>query len=221
MSKIRVAVLISGRGSNMAALLAAAAAPDYPAEIVLVLSNRPEAAGLLKAAAADIPAAVVDHKDFASRADFEAALDVRLVETGIQLVCLAGFMRLFTPWFIERWRDRLLNIHPSLLPAFRGLRTHERVLEAGARVTGCTVHLVRAEMDEGPIIAQAAVPVLAEDTPESLAARVLETEHRLYPHALGLLASGAARVAGDRVVIPDEPPPAAPLFSPALRAEPH
>ena len=216
MSRRRVAILISGRGSNMAALLAAAAAPDYAAEISLVLSNRPEAEGLAKAAAAGAATAVVDHRAFPRREDFEAEIDAKLAEFGAEIVCLAGFMRLLTPWFIERWRNRLINIHPSLLPAFRGLRTHERALEAGVRVTGCTVHFVRVEMDAGPIIAQAAVPVLAGDTPESLAARVLAAEHRLYPHALGLLAGGAARIVEDRVVFAREPAPGPSLFSPAL-----
>ena len=216
MSRRRVAILISGRGSNMAALLAAAAAPDYAAEISLVLSNRPEAEGLAKAAAAGAATAVVDHRAFPRREDFEAEIDAKLAEFGAEIVCLAGFMRLLTPWFIERWRNRLINIHPSLLPAFRGLRTHERALEAGVRVTGCTVHFVRVEMDEGPIIAQAAVPVLAGDTPESLAARVLEAEHRLYPHALGLLAGGAARIVDGRVLFAREPAPGPNLFSPPL-----
>jgi phosphoribosylglycinamide formyltransferase-1 len=159
---------------------------------------------------------VVDHKNFPSREDFEAALDAHLAEAQAEIVCLAGFMRLLTPWFIERWRDRLINIHPSLLPAFRGLRTHERALEAGVRVTGCTVHAVRVEMDEGPIIAQAAVPVLARDTPESLATRVLEAEHRLYPHALRLLAGGAARISGERVLLTSDSGSDSVLFSPAF-----
>lgn len=201
MARKRVAILISGRGSNMAALIEAARDPGYPAEIVLVVSNRPDAAGLARAAEAGIAAAAIDHKAFAGRAAFEAALDERLAAARIDLVCLAGFMRLLSPEFVARWRDRLINIHPSLLPAFPGLDTHARALAAGAKIHGCTVHFVRAETDSGPIIAQAAVPVLPDDTPESLVARVLIVEHRLYPEALARVASGRARVDGERVVI--------------------
>jgi phosphoribosylglycinamide formyltransferase-1 len=193
----RVAVLISGRGSNMAALLEAAAEPSYPAEVVLVLSNRADAAGLHLAAEAGIATQVIDHRDFADRATFDAALDRSLRAAQVELVCLAGFMRLLTAGFVGRWRDRILNIHPSLLPAFKGINVHERVLEAGVRISGCTVHVVRAEADAGPIIAQAAVPVLGNDTAESLAARVLAAEHRLYPFALGAVAAGRVRVVGD------------------------
>jgi phosphoribosylglycinamide formyltransferase-1 len=200
--KKRVGILISGRGSNMMSLIAAAREPGYPAEIACVLSNRPEAEGLAKARGAGIEARAVDHVLFKSRGDFEAGLDDALREAGVELVACAGFMRLMTPDFVERWRDRMLNIHPSLLPAFRGLQTHERVLAAGVKITGCTVHVVRAEMDEGPIVAQAAVPVLDGDTLERLAARVLEAEHKLYPHALALFASGRVRIAGEKVVGP-------------------
>ena len=205
----RTAVLVSGRGSNMAALLAAAADPAYPAEIVRVISNRPGAGALEKAAAAGIPTTVVDHKAHVGRESFDRALDAALVADGVDLVCLAGFMRLLTPWFVERWRDRLINIHPALLPSFKGLDTHARALAAGVRLHGCTVHLVRAEMDEGPILAQAAVPVLDDDTPDSLAARVLAAEHRIYPAALALYAGGRMRVEGERVVMTDPatPPP--------------
>jgi phosphoribosylglycinamide formyltransferase-1 len=200
--KKRVGILISGRGSNMMSLIAAAREPGYPAEIACVLSNRPEAEGLAKARGAGIETRAVDHVLFKSRGDFEAGLDDALREAGVELVACAGFMRLMTPDFVERWRDRMLNIHPSLLPAFRGLQTHERVLAAGVKITGCTVHVVRAEMDEGPIVAQAAVPVLDGDTLERLAARVLEAEHKLYPHALALFASGRVRIAGEKVVGP-------------------
>jgi phosphoribosylglycinamide formyltransferase-1 len=214
----RVAVLISGRGSNLQALIDAAAAPDYPAEIALVLANRADAAGLARAADAGIPTRVVPHREFADRAAFDRALDAALREAGIDLVCLAGFMRLLTEEFVEAWRDRMLNIHPSLLPAFPGLHTHERALAAGVRFSGCTVHFVRATMDEGPIIVQAAVPVLPGDDPERLAARVLEAEHRAYPLALRLVAAGAARVEGERVEIAGAASPGDALLNPPDRA---
>jgi len=203
----RTAVLVSGRGSNMAALIAAAADPAYPAEIVRVISNRPGAGALDRAAEAGIATLVVDHKAHADRAAFDRALDAALAADAVELVCLAGFMRLLTPWFVERWRDRIVNIHPALLPSFKGLDTHARALAAGVRLHGCTVHLVRAEMDEGPILAQAAVPVLDDDTPDSLAARVLGAEHRLYPAAVALYAGGRLAVEGERVRFADAPPP--------------
>jgi phosphoribosylglycinamide formyltransferase-1 len=194
--KKRVAVLISGRGSNMMALIEAAKAQDYPAEIALVVSNRPEALGLARARAAGIPAAVIDHTAFGKdREAFERALDAKLQESRIELVCLAGFMRLLTPWFVNRWSGRMLNIHPALLPQFKGLDTHRRALEAGVKEHGATVHFVSVEMDDGPIIAQQAVPVLAGDTEATLAARVLEVEHRLYPQALRMVAAGQIRSA--------------------------
>jgi len=196
----KLGVLISGRGSNLAALIDACAAPEYPAEIALVISNRPDAPGLQFAADAGIPSVVIDHKRFAGRAAFERALDEALRGANIELICNAGFMRILTPDFVEAWRDRHLNIHPSLLPAFRGLDTHERALAAGVRISGCTVHMVRAEMDAGPIIAQAAVPVLPGDEAETLAARVLRAEHQLYPWAVRMVASGMAWVEGERVV---------------------
>jgi phosphoribosylglycinamide formyltransferase 1 len=195
----RVGVLISGRGSNMASLIEAARAPDDPAEIVLVVSNRADAAGLERAAAAGIAATVVDHSRYADREAFEREMDRVLGEGGIELVCLAGFMRVCTPWFIERWRGRMLNIHPSLLPLFKGLHTHRRALEAGVRIHGCTVHFVVPEVDSGPIIAQAAVPVVPSDTEETLATRVLTQEHVLYPWALRLVAADAVTLAGNRV----------------------
>lgn len=197
--KKRVAILISGRGSNMKALVEAARAPDYPAEIVVVISNRPDAAGLAWAKEQDIPTLSLDHKLYENREHFEGQLQSVLSMSRVDIVALAGFMRLMTPGFVERWRDRMINIHPSLLPAFKGLHTHERALEAGVRISGCTVHLVRAEMDEGPIIGQAAVPVQAGDTPETLAARVLAAEHRLYPQALALLAGDQIRIEGNLV----------------------
>ena len=173
----------------MAALLDAAADPLFPAEVTLVLSNRPDAAALDRARTAGIAALAVDHRPFGrDREAHERAIDAALGEHGIELVCLAGYMRLLTPWLVERWAGRMLNIHPSILPAFPGLHTHERALAAGCRLHGCTVHLVTAVMDEGPILAQAAVPVLPGDTPDLLAARVLAQEHRLYPTALAALA---------------------------------
>jgi len=208
----RTAVLLSGRGSNLGALLAAAADPAYPAEIALVVSNRPGAGGLERAAAAGVEGVVVDHKAFADRESFERALDARLVAAGIEIVCLAGFMRLLTPWFVERWRDRMINIHPSLLPAFRGLHTHARAIEEGVRLHGCTVHLVRPELDTGPVLVQAAVPVLDGDDPDSLSARVLAAEHRIYPQALALWASGRARIENGRVVMADAPAAAPDAF---------
>ena len=190
----RTAVLISGGGSNMRALIEAARQPAYPAEIALVISNRPEAGGLAFAQGAGIAASVVDHKIFAGREEFERSMQALLEIHRIELVCMAGFLRVVTPWFIGQWAGRMLNIHPSLLPAFRGLQTHERALADGVKIHGCTVHFVVPALDEGPILAQAAVPVLDTDTPESLARRVLAQEHLLYPAAL-------ARVAGDRVTV--------------------
>jgi phosphoribosylglycinamide formyltransferase 1 len=185
MPKKRVAVLISGRGSNMASLIEAAKDDSYPAEIALVLSNRPDATGLAHAKSQGIATAIVDHSQYGQdREAFERALQGELVAHRIDLVCLAGFMRLLTPWFVGQWQGRMLNIHPALLPAFKGLRTHERALAAGVTTHGATVHLVSPEMDSGEVILQAKVPVLAGDTPETLAARVLEVEHRIYPQAL-------------------------------------
>jgi len=202
MARKRVAILISGRGSNMSALIDAAKDENYPAEIVLVMSNRPDAGGLQHAAENGIATAVVDHKLYGKdREGFEQALQAVLEQHRVELVCLAGFMRLLTPWFISRWTDRLLNIHPALLPAFKGLDTHRRAIEAGAKEHGATVHLVVPEMDSGPIIAQGQVPVLAGDNESSLAKRVLAVEHRIYPLALKLVAAGRVRVEGDHCVI--------------------
>ena len=184
----------------MDALIEAARAPDFPAEIVLVASNRPDAPGLARAKAAGLAVAAVDHKIYAGREEFERALQIILETHRVELVCLAGFMRLFSPWFIGQWRDRLLNIHPALLPSYRGLHTHERALADGVKIHGCTVHFVVPEMDEGPIVAQAAVPVLDTDTAETLGARVLAQEHAIYPNALRLVASDAVRVEGNRVL---------------------
>jgi phosphoribosylglycinamide formyltransferase-1 len=194
--RARVAILISGRGSNMAALIEAARAPEYPAEIALVLSNKRDAGGLARAREAGIATEVVESRDFSSRDAFEAAVLERLAAHRVDLVCLAGFMRILSTPFVEKWRGRLINIHPSLLPALRGLNTHERALAAGLKEHGCTVHFVDSELDAGPIIAQARVPVLPGDDAEALAARVLAEEHKLYPRALAQVAARAASGAG-------------------------
>jgi phosphoribosylglycinamide formyltransferase-1 len=193
--KKRVAVLISGRGSNMTALIDAAKAQDYPAEIVLVVSNRPDAEGLVRAREAGIATALIDHTVFGkNREAFERALDTELRTNRIEIICLAGFMRLLTPWFVDRWSGRMINIHPALLPQFKGLDTHRRALEAGAEEHGATVHFVSVGMDEGPVIVQRSVPVLTSDTEATLAARVLKVEHEIYPQALRLVAEGSARL---------------------------
>jgi phosphoribosylglycinamide formyltransferase-1 len=199
MSKKRVAILISGRGSNMVALIEAAKAPSYPAEIVLVLSNRPDAAGLARAAAEGIATAVVDHTRFGKdREAFERALQSELERHRIDLICLAGFMRLLTPWFVRQWEGRMINIHPALLPEFKGLDTHARALAAGATHHGATVHFVVPEMDAGPIILQDRLEVLETDDADTLAARVLAIEHRIYPEALARVARGEATIGGER-----------------------
>ncbi|GAN96653.1 phosphoribosyl glycinamide formyltransferase [Komagataeibacter europaeus NBRC 3261] len=196
--KTPIAILISGRGSNMRALIESCARPDYPARIALVLSNNPDAPGLAVARAAGLATQAIDHRDYRrDRAAHERALDTALRAAGVEYVCLAGYMRLLTPFLTTAWAGRMLNIHPSLLPAYPGLHTHERALESGARIHGCTVHWVTEGMDEGPIIGQAAVPILADDTPDVLGARVLQQEHRLYPAAL------------HRVLVPDAAPAAA------------
>jgi phosphoribosylglycinamide formyltransferase-1 len=215
MAKLRVGILISGRGSNMRALIEACADSGYPAEVVVVISNVPEAPGLARAAAAGIATLVIDHKAYIERGAFDDALHAALLSRKVDLVCLAGFMRLLTEAFVARWRDRLVNIHPSLLPAFRGLRVHERVIAYGARFSGCTVHFVRPAMDDGPIIVQAVVAVHADDNPERLAARVLAEEHRIYPLAVRLIAEGRARVISERVVITGARAPSLGLLNPA------
>ena len=208
MQRKRVAILISGRGSNMSALIEAAKAKGYPAEIALVLSNRPDAAGLEFAHAAGIQTRVIDHRDFGKdRVAFDAAVQAVLLQHRIDIVCLAGFMRLLTSSFVSAWQGRMLNIHPALLPAFKGLHTHQRALEAGAKIHGATVHFVAPEMDSGPIIAQGAVAVRADDSEESLAARVLGIEHRIYPLALKLVAEGRIRVENGRCLIDGVPVP--------------
>lgn len=197
---MKVGVLISGRGSNLQALIDACAADDFPAEIVTVISNKPGAGGLDLAEAAGIPHQVINHREFENRESFDAALDEALRAAGVELICSAGFMRILTDGFVEKWRNKQLNIHPSLLPSFKGLHVHERSIEAGVRISGCTVHFVRAEMDDGPIVAQAAVPVHGDDTASTLAARILVAEHKIYPLALKLVAEGKARVVGEKVI---------------------
>lgn len=190
MMKKRVAVLISGRGSNMTALIEACKDPAYPAQIVAVLSNKPDAAGLDVARSHGIEAIAVPQKDYPSRTAHEAALNAELTRIAPDVICLAGYMRLMSADFVNTWEGRMINIHPSLLPLFKGLDSHARVLESGMRVHGCTVHFVTAEMDGGPIIAQGVVPVKPDDTEEALTARVLKLEHKLYPMALRLVAEG-------------------------------
>jgi phosphoribosylglycinamide formyltransferase 1 len=196
--KRRVAILISGRGSNMAALIQAATAADFPAEIAIVISNRADAGGLAKAGASGVPTLIIESKPFGKdRAAFEAVLQAALDQYRIDLICLGGFMRLFTAGFVQRWHGRMLNIHPSLLPSFPGLDPHGQALRAGVKISGATVHFVIPETDAGPIVMQGAVAVGDDDTPDTLAARILEIEHRIYPEALRLVASGRIRLEGD------------------------
>jgi phosphoribosylglycinamide formyltransferase-1 len=212
--KRRVGILISGRGSNMMALVAAARAADFPAHVVLVISNRPAAPGLALARAASVKAIAIDHRQFATREAFDAAVEAELVREGVELVCHAGFMRIQSAAFATRWLGRQLNIHPSLLPSFKGLDAQKQAVQAGVRISGCTVHFVTPELDSGPIIAQAAVPVLAADTPDTLAARILSAEHRLYPIALQLVATGQARLDAGKVALQASVNQAAWLLSP-------
>jgi len=199
---LKLGILISGRGSNMQALVNAAKTPGYPAKVACVISNEPDAKGLDFAREAGIPALVVNHRDFKkNREAFEKVLDEKLKEYGVELVCLAGFMRLVTGWFVDQWMDRLVNIHPSLLPAFPGIHVHEQVIAYGAKFSGCTIHFVRAEMDHGPIIIQAAVPVHPDDDADTLAARILESEHKIYPLAVRMIAEGRVNVYEGRVFV--------------------
>jgi len=215
--RARTAIFISGRGSNMRSLVSAAAHPDYPAEIALVLSNNADADGLAHARQAGIATEIVDHRQFASREDFEAELQNKLELHDIDLVCLAGFMRILTGAFVQRWTGRMINIHPSILPSYKGLHTHERALADGVKLHGCTVHYVAPEMDAGPIIIQAAVPVLVSDTADVLAARVLEQEHVIYAKALARVAANKLRVEGQTVICTDDSSgvPAGALVNPA------
>lgn len=203
MSKLKLGVLISGRGSNLRALIDACAGPAYPAEIVIVVSNRPDAQGLERARAADIPTRVIEHTAYGDRESFDRDVNAALRAAGVELICLAGFMRLLSAWFVGQWPDRVVNIHPSLLPAFKGTDSHAQVLAAGVEVSGCSVHFVRTEMDAGPIILQAEVPVLPDDGEDSLAARVLTAEHQCYPRAVRLIAENRVTVEAGRVVIAD------------------
>ena len=201
--KLKTAVLISGRGSNLQALIEACAEANYPAEIVLAISNAAGAQGLAHARAAGIPAVVIPHGDYASREAFDDAMDARLKDAGAKLICLAGFMRILSEGFVRKWQGKLINIHPSLLPAFKGTHVHEQAIAAGVKISGCTVHYVVPELDSGPAIAQAEVPVEPGDTPETLAARVLAGEHRLYPLALKLIAEGRVRLENGQAVFRD------------------
>jgi phosphoribosylglycinamide formyltransferase-1 len=214
-NKKPVAILISGRGSNMMSLVEAAATEDYPARIAAVISNRPQAPGLAWAQDRGIPTIALDHTSFANRAAFDEALHEAIVASGAEIVACAGFMRLMTPQLVEKWRNRMINIHPSLLPSFKGLDTHERALAAGVRITGCTVHVVRAEMDTGPILGQAAVPVIDGDTPDSLARRVLAAEHQLYPQILAHFAADNYDINQETTTLTKNCPAAKSLFSPS------
>lgn len=213
MARLKTGVLISGRGSNLKALIDACHDPAFPAEITVVISNKAEAAGLAFARDAGIPAIALDQRAFADRATFDLAIHERLAAAGVELVCLAGYMRLLSDGFIERWRDRIINIHPSLLPAFRGLNAHAQALAAGVKIAGCTVHVVRPAVDSGPIVIQAAVTVLPGDTPETLADRMLVAEHRIYPLALRLFGEGRVCIDGDRTIIAGGSDPGSILIS--------
>ncbi|MBI2739948.1 MAG: phosphoribosylglycinamide formyltransferase [Rhodospirillales bacterium] len=213
MAKLKVGILISGRGSNMAALIEAARAPDYPAEIAAVISNVASAAGLELARDAGVPTVVVPHKEFPDRESFDRVVSAELEKRGVGLVALAGFMRIQSPWFPGHWKDRIVNIHPSLLPAFPGLRVQQQAIDAGVRISGCTVHFVTADLDSGPIIAQAAVPVLPDDDADRLAARILRQEHRLYPLVVRWFAEGRLSVSSAQVAVAGVPNGATLLFS--------
>jgi phosphoribosylglycinamide formyltransferase-1 len=216
MARLKAGVLISGRGSNLRALIEACRDPAFPAEIVIVACNKADAPGLAFARAAGIPTITLDQRAFPDRAAFDRKIHDHLAEAGVELVCLAGYMRILSDGFIDLWHDRVINIHPSLLPAFRGLNAHQQAIAAGVKVSGCTVHVVRPAVDAGPIVAQAAVPVLSGDTAESLAARVLTAEHRLYPLALRLFGEGRVRIEGERTIVIGETDETGPmLISPA------
>jgi len=201
MARLKLGVLISGRGSNLQALIAACAETTHPAEIVLVLANKPDAMGLEHAREAGIATAVVEHGDFPDRESFDKAVHAQLKDADVEWVCLAGFMRLLSSWFVETWHDRIINIHPSLLPAFKGIDAHAQAIAAGVKLSGCTVHIVRTEMDAGPILVQAAVPLLPDDTEDSLAARILTVEHQCYPLAVRLIAEGRVQIDGDTAIV--------------------
>jgi phosphoribosylglycinamide formyltransferase-1 len=212
-AKLKVGILISGRGSNMAALIEAAGVKDYPAEIACVVSNVASAAGIETARRGGIATAVIPHKDYPDRETFDRAVSAELEKHGVGLVALAGFMRIQSPWFPQAWAGRIINIHPSLLPSFKGLHVQQQALDAGVRLSGCTVHFVTPDLDSGPIIAQAAVPVLAGDSADTLAARILRQEHRLYPLVVRWFAEGRIRLEGDKAEVAGVPQGATLLFS--------
>lgn len=215
MARLKLGVLISGRGSNLQALIAACADPAFPAEIVLVVSNKPDAKGLDHARQAGIATSVVEHGGYADRETFDRAVNDELQGAAVELVCLAGFMRLLSSWFVETWHDRIVNIHPSLLPSFKGIDAHAQAIAAGAKLSGCTVHIVRAEMDAGPILVQAAVPLLPDDNENTLAARILTVEHKCYPLAIKLIAEGRVQIAGDTAIVDMPPETGHHIISPA------
>ncbi|MDD9903175.1 MAG: phosphoribosylglycinamide formyltransferase [Rhodospirillaceae bacterium] len=212
---LRVAVLLSGRGSNLQALIDACGAPDFPAEIIHVISNNPDAVGLLRAQDAGIETSVLNHREYETREAFDTEVTRVLEDANAELVCLAGFMRILTEGFVSHWTDRLLNIHPSLLPSFKGLDAQQQALDAGVKLAGCSVHFVRPGVDEGPIIAQAAVPVLDDDDAKALSARILALEHRLYPRVVRLIAEGRVTVVDERVTISDSQAPTGALSNPS------
>lgn len=216
MKRIKLAVLISGSGSNLQAIIDACGQEDYPAEICCVISNKADAYGLERAKAATIPHVTIRHNDFADRESFDQAMDAIIREHEAELVCLAGFMRLITPWFIDKWHNKLVNIHPSLLPSFKGLHAQEQALNSGVTIAGCTVHFVRQEMDSGPIIIQAAVPVLTRDTTDSLTMRILTQEHLIYPAAIRMIAEGELTINGDTLVWNKTTPSLASIINPAI-----
>lgn len=204
MKKLKIAVLISGSGSNLQALIDACAKYDFPAEIALVISNKADAFGLVRAKNAGIECKIINHKDFSSREEFDKSMNSEIIASGAEFVCMAGFMRLLSDWFVTEWFDKLINIHPSLLPSFKGINAQKQALDAGVKIAGCTVHFVRTEMDAGPIIVQKSVAVIAGDTPETLGKRILEKEHESYAEALRLVASGKVRVNGEVTEISPE-----------------
>jgi phosphoribosylglycinamide formyltransferase-1 len=203
MARLKLGVLISGRGTNLQAILDVCADENFPADVAIVLANRPDAAGLERAKRVNIATEVIDHKAFPDRPSFERAMNARLDDAGVDLICLAGFMRLLTPTFVDHWAGRAINIHPSVLPAYPGLNTHQRAIDDGVRFAGCTVHFLSAEMDAGPIIAQATTPIMPEDTADTLAARVLDSEHEIYRRAIRWIAEGRVKIMDGRVQIDD------------------
>ncbi len=195
--KLKIAVLISGSGTNLQALIDACKGADYPAEIAIVISNKADAFGLTRAKNAGIECKVINHKDFATREEFDKSMHAEIIASGAEFVCMAGFMRLLSEWFVDQWHNKLINIHPSLLPSFKGINAQKQAIDFGAKIAGCTVHFVRKEMDAGPIIIQSAIPILPGDTPESLGGRLLHEEHKSYVEALKLVASGKVKIIGE------------------------